>query len=52
MGRPPYRLDLAPIDFFLLPFAENNMRDQRISKPKDAVDAFRMHVLEMPQSEC
>lgn len=27
------------------------MRDQRISKPKEVVDAFRTHVLEMPQSD-
>ena len=27
------------------------MRGQRFSAPEEAVDAFRMHVLEMPQSE-
>ena len=27
------------------------MRDQRFSLPEEAVDAFRMHVLEIPQSE-
>ena len=27
------------------------MRSQRFSTPEEVVDAFRMHVLEMPQSE-
>ena len=27
------------------------MRGQRFSTPEEAVDAFRMHVLEIPQSE-
>ena len=40
ISHPPYRPDLAP-----------NQRDQRFSTPEDAVDAFRMHVLEIPQSE-
>ena len=28
------------------------MRGQRFSTPEEAVDAFRMHVLEINQSEC
>ena len=27
------------------------MRGQRFSSPEEAVDAFRMHVLEIPQAE-
>ena len=28
------------------------MRGQRFSTPEEAVVAFRMHVLEIPQTEC
>ena len=48
---PPYSPDLAPNYFFLFPYVKNKMRGQRFSTPKEAVDAFRMHVLEIPQSE-
>ena len=42
---------LTPNDFFLFPYVKNKMRGQRFSTPEEAVDAFRMHVLEIPQSE-
>ena len=51
MSHPSYIPDLAPNDFFLLPYVINKMRGQRFSTPEEAVDAFRMHVLEIPQSE-
>ena len=51
MSHPPYSPDLAPNDFFLLSYVKNKMRVQRFSTPEGAVDAFRMHVLEIPQSE-
>ena len=51
MSHPPYSLDLAPNDFFIFPYVKNKMRSQRFSIPEEAVDAFRMHVLEMSQSE-
>ena len=44
MSYPPYSSDLTP-------FVKNKMRGQRFSTPEETVDAFRMHVLEIPQSE-
>ncbi|XP_025152513.1 histone-lysine N-methyltransferase SETMAR-like [Harpegnathos saltator] len=51
MGYPPYSPDLAPNDFFLFPQIKNKLRGQHFSTPEEAVDAFKMHVLEVPQSE-
>ena len=51
MGHPPYSPDLAPNDFFLFPHIKNKLRGQRFSSPEDAVEAFKNHVLEVPQSE-
>lgn len=51
MGHPPYSPDLAPNDFFLFPFVKNKLRGQRFMTPEEAVDAFKMHVLEIPQSD-
>ena len=51
LSHPPYSADLALNDFFLFPCVKNEMRDQRFSTPEEAVDAFRMHVLETSQSE-
>ena len=48
---PPYSPDLVPNDFFLFPYVKNKMRDQRFSTFEEAVDAFRMHILEIPQAE-
>ena len=51
MSHPSYSSDLAPNDFFLFPYVKNKMRGQCFSTPEEAVDAFRIYVLEMPQSE-
>ena len=51
MSHAQYSPDLASNDFFLFPYIKNKMTGQRFSTPKEAVDAFRMHVLEIPQSE-
>lgn len=51
MGHPPYSPDLAPNDFFLFPHIKNKLRGQRFSTPEEAVDAFKTHVLELPQSD-
>ena len=51
MSHPPYCPDLAPNDFFLFPYVKNKMKGQHFSTPQKAVDAFRMHVLEIHQSE-
>ncbi|GBP42888.1 Histone-lysine N-methyltransferase SETMAR [Eumeta japonica] len=51
LGHPPYRPDLVPNDFYLFPSVKNKVRGQRFSSREGAVDAFKMHVLEIPQSE-
>ena len=51
MGHPPYSPCLAPNDFFLFPHIKKKMRGQRFSTPEEAVDMFKSHVLEVPQSE-
>ena len=45
MSHPPYSPDLVRNDFFLLPYVKT------FSTLKETVDAFIMHVLEIPQSE-
>ncbi|GBP41752.1 Histone-lysine N-methyltransferase SETMAR [Eumeta japonica] len=50
-GHPPYSSDLAPNDFYLFPCVKNKLRGERFSSREEAVDAFKMHVLEIPQSE-
>ena len=45
---PPYSPYLAPNDLFLFPYVKYKTRGQRFSTPEQAVDAFRMHVLEIP----
>ena len=52
MSHPPYSPELAPNDFFLFPYVKNKMRGQRVSTPEKAVEAFRTHVEEIPQTEC
>ena len=51
MSHSPYSPDLTPNDFFLFPYVKNEVRGQRLSTPEEAIDAFRMHVLEIPQSK-
>ncbi|KMQ86491.1 mariner transposase [Lasius niger] len=51
MSHPPYSPYLAPNDFFLFPNIKNKLRGQRFSTFEEAVDAFIMHVLEIPKSE-
>lgn len=51
MGHPAYSPDLAPNDFFLFPSIKNKLRGQRFSTPEEAVDAFKNHVLSLPDSE-
>ena len=42
---------MATNDFFSFPYVKNKMSDLHFSTPKEAVDEFRMHILEIPQSE-
>ena len=51
MSHSPYSPDLTPNDFSLFPYVKNKMRGQNFSISEEAVVAFRIHVLEMPQSE-
>ena len=51
MSHPPYSPDLLPDDFFLFPYVKNKIKPQRFSTPEETVDAFRMHVSEILQSE-
>lgn len=50
MDHPPYSPDLAPNDFFLFPDIKNKLRGQRFSTPEEAVEAFKMYVLELSVS--
>ena len=51
MSHPPYSTDMAANDFFLFQYVKNKMKGQCFSTPEEAVDAFRMPVLAIPQSE-
>ena len=54
MSHPQYSPDLASNDFFLFPYIKNRGQGgqgQHFSTPEEMVDAFRIHVLEIPQSE-
>ncbi|GBP26147.1 hypothetical protein EVAR_74909_1 [Eumeta japonica] len=53
-GHPPYSpdlADLAPNDFYWFPSVNNNVRSQHLSSREEAVDAFKMNILGIPQSE-
>ncbi|GBP84202.1 Histone-lysine N-methyltransferase SETMAR [Eumeta japonica] len=49
-GHPPYSPDLSPYDFYLFPSVKNYLRGQRFSSREEAIDAFKMYVSEIPQS--
>ena len=51
MSHPPYNPDLATNDFFLFPYVKIKMRGQHFSTPEETVNAFRMHVSTIFQSE-
>ncbi|GBP24734.1 hypothetical protein EVAR_79581_1 [Eumeta japonica] len=44
-----YSSNMAPKDFYLFPSVENKLRGQRFSSSEEAVDAFKKHVLVIPQ---
>ncbi|GIY02549.1 hypothetical protein CDAR_469131 [Caerostris darwini] len=44
---PRYSPDLAPNDILFL-YVKNTLNCQRFSPPEEAVNAFKMHVLEIP----
>lgn len=47
LGQPPYSLDLAPCDFFLLSKIKNQLKGIQISSPEDALSAFEQAVNEV-----
>lgn len=51
MDHPPNSPDLAPNDFYLFPYVRNKLRGQRFSTPEEAVETFKTHVSEIPQTE-
>ena len=51
MSHQPYSRNMAPNDFFLFAYVKNKKKAQGFSTPEEAVDVFRMHVLEIPQPE-
>ena len=51
MAHPTYSSDLAPNEFFLFPHIKNKLRGQRFLMPEEVVNAFKMHSLEILQSE-
>lgn len=48
MVRPPYSPDLTSNDLFLFPSVKIALRGQQFSMPEEEVDAFKMHILEVP----
>ncbi|GBP62878.1 Histone-lysine N-methyltransferase SETMAR [Eumeta japonica] len=50
-SHPPFSPDLDPNDFYLFPSVKMKLRGQCFSSREEAVDALKMHVLEIPQSE-
>ncbi|GBP87910.1 Mariner Mos1 transposase [Eumeta japonica] len=48
-GHPPYSPDLTPNDFYLFSSVKNNLHDQRFSSLEEAVQTFKMHILEILQ---
>ncbi|GBP81989.1 Mariner Mos1 transposase [Eumeta japonica] len=51
MSHPLYSPDLTPNYFYLFPSVKNKLLGQRFSSPEEAVEAFKIFVLEIPQSE-
>ncbi|CAH1971996.1 unnamed protein product [Acanthoscelides obtectus] len=51
LGHPPYSPDLSPKDFFTFPKIKNRLRGQRFQSPKEAFDAFKYAVSDLPANE-
>ncbi|CAH2016489.1 unnamed protein product [Acanthoscelides obtectus] len=51
LDQPPYSPDLSPNDLFTFPKIKNRLRGQRFQSPKEAVDAFKNAVLDLPANE-
>ncbi|GBP92346.1 Mariner Mos1 transposase [Eumeta japonica] len=50
-GHALYSPDLAPNNFYILPSVKNKLPDQRFMSREEAVDGFKIRVLEIPHSE-
>lgn len=51
MTHCPYSADLSSCGFVLFPFVKKKMRGERCISPEMAVEAFKIHVSEVPSSE-
>lgn len=51
MDHPPYSPDLSPNDFFTFPKIKEKLRGQRFQSPEEAVEAYKMAILNTPTSE-
>ena len=51
MSQPLYNPNFAANNFFLFPYVKNKMRGQRFATSEETVDAFRVHVLEIAESD-
>ena len=50
MSHCPYSPDLSPNDLLVFPKGTDKMRGQRFPSLEEAVEAFKMHVSEIPNS--
>lgn len=51
LEHPPYSPDLSPNDFFTFPKIKQRLRGQRYQTPEEAVEAYKMAILETPTSD-
>ncbi|CAH2014898.1 unnamed protein product [Acanthoscelides obtectus] len=51
LDHPPYSPNLSPNDFFTFPKIKNRLCGQRFQSPKEAVDALKNAVLDLPANE-
>ncbi|CAH1964695.1 unnamed protein product [Acanthoscelides obtectus] len=51
LDHPPYSPDVSPNDFFTFPKIKNILRSPRFQSPEEAVDAFKIAVLDLPTNE-
>ncbi|CAH1991501.1 unnamed protein product [Acanthoscelides obtectus] len=51
LDHPPYSPDVSPNDFFTFPKIKSRLSGQRFQSPEEAVDAFKIAVLDLPANE-
>ncbi|CAH1974061.1 unnamed protein product [Acanthoscelides obtectus] len=50
LDHPPYGPDINPNDFFTFPKIKNRLHGRRFRSPKEAVDAFKNAILDLPEN--